>query len=67
MPKEKKEKKARSDESKFRSLLIPTIVITIICLISVTILVWTYEITKPIIETNNANIIIILYDTINSF
>ncbi len=54
MPKEKKEKKARSGESKFRSLLIPTIVITIICLISVTILVWTYEITKPIIETNNA-------------
>lgn len=38
----------------FKSLLIPAVVITLICLVSATILVGTYEITKPIIETNNA-------------
>ncbi len=37
-----------------KSMLIPALIITIICLVSASILVGTYEITKPIIEANNA-------------
>lgn len=37
-----------------KAMLIPALIITIICLVSATILVGTYEITKPIIEANNA-------------
>lgn len=54
MSKEKKELVTRELKSEFKSLLTPVAIITLICLISVTILVGTYQITKPIIETNNA-------------
>lgn len=56
MPKEKntkKVKKVTNYKFELKSLLMPALIITIICLISATILVGTYEITKPIIEANN--------------
>lgn len=54
MPNEKKAKSTINYKLEIKSLLIPTIIITIICLVSATILVGTYEITKPIIDANNA-------------
>ena len=56
MPKEKKAKKVKKAinyKLELKSLLMPALIITIICLVSATILVGTYEITKPIIEANN--------------
>lgn len=54
MPKEKVLKKPINYKLEIKSLLIPALVITIICLVSATVLVGTYEITKPIIAENNA-------------
>ena len=51
--KAKKVKKAINYKLELKSLLMPALIITIICLVSATILVGTYEITKPIIEANN--------------
>lgn len=50
----KKDDKVISQKSEIKTLLIPVLIITIICLVSVTILVATHEITKPIIEANDA-------------
>jgi electron transport complex protein RnfG len=51
--KAKKVKKAINYKLELKSLLTPALIITIICLVSASILVGTYEITKPIIEANN--------------
>jgi electron transport complex protein RnfG len=52
--KNKKNSKKKKCNSRVVDALIPTLVLTLICLVSVSILVGTYSVTKPVIDENNA-------------